>query len=614
MEKLSIKGAGHVFFILLSMCVISLNFLDPINWPKQIAVATSAPLIVRSMYLSSSNESRRSFMRESNFKLFTFAALMLLITALFSDANVFRTLWGSWGRNNGILTLLSLMMISMCYAFYCRQSLDNLERVCFALSIGLMPTALYGLAQYFKLDPIQWSTAGQVFGPFGNTNFASAIWGAASLLTLQIALRSGKLVGYKIFFMGTFLLYSFVSYSTNSIQGPLMIIIGIAAIIFIEVSGRNRRFGLLLLVSYVFVGLIVGLGMFGIGPLSAYIYQYTLKLRSFYWLSGLRMGLENPIFGVGVDSYGDFFRLFRPIDAALATGIDLTTNNSHNSFIQLFATLGIFGSLGILALWLVGLYRAFRVFLNPKENRILRSASVIFILLWIISMISIDNIAIATLNYVFLGIALSMTKKEVTSKPSFVEVNKKPSKVIQRDPWKIFPITLIAATAFVFTISVIASSGDRKVLEILKRPVIANDQNSLNLRAQSLIEVSKERYLMEAHFRYLAKALYDSRYLAESLQVVDSSLKKYPNDFSSLDLKASTLENLNRRKEAIEVRRKQIELEPNHPLIWLNLALDLKENGEAQKAKAAYIEARKLKKLTSGSSLIELEKLSSYFD
>ena len=614
MERLTIKGASHVFYVLLIMCVISLNFLDPINWPKQIAIATVAPLILRKLYLSSEKEFRVVFMRSYIFKLYVLAAILLLATCFFSDANSMRSLWGTWGRNNGIVTLISLILISISYTFYALQSVGNIERIFIALTLGLVPTALYGVLQKLDFDPVQWSTVGQVFGPFGNTNFASAIWGTASLISLYLTLVKNRLTIHKLMFGSMFLLYLLVTYLTNSIQGLLMITLGAAALIFIKVSERSRNKGVILLIILVFLGSIVGLGMFGIGQLSPYVYQYTLKLRSYYWLAGLRMGLEHPIFGVGVDSYGDYFRLFRPIEAALATGIDLTTNNAHNSFIQLFATLGIVGSIGILSLWTIGIIRAIRVFLNMNQKEIYRIASAAFLLLWLISMISIDNIAIASLNYIFLGIVLSFSKPLVSLSLESNEIKNRRSKQVKHNPWSLAPIALISVAVGAFTVSLLASSPDRNVLEALKKPVVANDQNSMNLRSQMLIETSKQKFMMESQYRFLAKALYESRYLSETLSIADIALKKYPNDFANLDLKANALENLNRRIEAKDIRYKQLTLEPNHPLIWLNYALNLKSDGENQKAKLAYTKALQLKELTTGQSLIELEKLRTYFD
>ena len=88
-------------------------------------------------------------------------------------------------------------------------------------------------------------------------------------------------------------------------------------------------------------------GILGRGPLD-FLYQYTFYLRTFYWKIGLKMGLENPLVGVGVDSYGDFYRGARPIEVIRLTTIDLTTHNAHNTLIQIFATLGILGLVATL--------------------------------------------------------------------------------------------------------------------------------------------------------------------------------------------------------------------------------------------------------------------------
>lgn len=614
MKRLTLKGSGHVVYILFTMCVISLNFLDPINWPKQVALATLAPLIVRNMLLESNSESRKSFSRSLEFKFFTATIFLVLLSASFSNSNLFRTLWGSWGRNNGVITLCALIFISMSYAFHCGLKRQNLESVLLIFTLGLLPSAIYGFMQSLGVDPIQWSTSGQVFGPFGNTNFASAIWGTAALLSLYFGTLSDWDAKWRTMYIGSFFIYSYVALTTKSIQGPLMIGIGISLLLYIKVSIKRSRLGWFYIFFLLVSGVISGLGMFGIGPLSSYIYQYTLKLRSFYWIAGLKMMRSEPIFGIGFDSYGDFFRLFRPLDAALATGIDLTTNNAHNAFIQLFATIGFVGALGILLLWSYGLFKAIKTLFDSRNIAVTRITAVVFLLLWVISMISIDNISIATLNYVFLGLVLGMNKNSQSWSDENFEIAKRQSKSINRNPWATFPVFLVVLSLFLFTTTLICSSPDRKILETLKRPIVANDVNSLTIRAKMLVDLSNQKSLMESHYRYLAKSLYETKNLREVVLVADNGLAKYPSDFSLLDLKASALESLLSRSEAVDVRLKQIQLEPNHPLIWLNYALDLKDAGNLSEAKLAYKRAYNLKQLTSGASLMELENLREYFN
>lgn len=594
---------------------ISLNFLDPVNWPKQIALVTVLPLIFRSTYLSSSKADRVNFLESWLFKLICVALGLLLVTAVMSDANLFRTLWGAWGRNNGLITTTSLVLLTGIFAFYCSLNEKNVSAILNTLLFGISLSSLYGLLQSFGADPISWSTTGQVFGPFGNTNFASLCWGLGAILSMYFVFFQGATSKSQVIYICQFIVLTYVTYLTNSIQGLAVIILGALLFTFIFISQKEKkRSASIVYLGITFFGLsISGLGMLGFGPLSSFLYQYTLELRGYYWLAGIRMGLSNIFFGVGVDSYGDFFRLHRPFEAAVATGVDLTTNNAHNSMIQLFATLGLVGSGTILILWMIGLIIAGRILIDKKENVERRATAVILILLWLTSVISIDNIAVATLNYLFLGMILSQSIKSRMVHNQ--EVRKPDNRSIAKNlnPWRFTPVSLVFLSSILFSMSMIMSSPDRQILSILERPVFANDPNSLESRRLSLMELSESSNMMETHYIYVTRGLSELNYLSDALVVSNNSLTRFPNSFGNLDLSAVILERTNEWSRAAEIRERQLKLEPRHPVIWLNYAIDLKQSGDLVKARSAYAKALQFKILAFDSNLSYLLSLEEDF-
>jgi hypothetical protein len=52
------------------------------------------------------------------------------------------------------------------------------------------------------------------------------------------------------------------------------------------------------------------------------------------------MAIENPLFGLGLDSFGDNYRKYRTLEATLRRGPDVVTNAAHNIFIDLAANGG----------------------------------------------------------------------------------------------------------------------------------------------------------------------------------------------------------------------------------------------------------------------------------
>ncbi len=52
------------------------------------------------------------------------------------------------------------------------------------------------------------------------------------------------------------------------------------------------------------------------------------------------MSLENPLFGVGLDSYGDWYRRARTVEATLRRGPDVVSNAAHNVLLDLSSNGG----------------------------------------------------------------------------------------------------------------------------------------------------------------------------------------------------------------------------------------------------------------------------------
>ena len=88
------------------------------------------------------------------------------------------------------------------------------------------------------------------------------------------------------------------------------------------------------------------------------------------------------------------------------------------------------------------------------------------------------------------------------------------------------------------------------------------------------MELSESSNMMETHFVYVTRGLSELNYLTDALAVSNKSLTRFPNSFGNLDLSAVILERTNEWSRAAEIRERQLKLEPRHPLIWLNYAIE----------------------------------------
>jgi hypothetical protein len=583
--------------------VFSLTFLDPINWPKQIALATLTPLI-----LTYSIKGKLQVLRAK--PLIPILVSLYIISGLFSmligQQSVVRELWGTFGRNNGFVTFLCFALLVLA-GFALGNNSKKLVNLLWPLQIMTMSAGVYGYAQTRYIDPIQWSQDGQAFSFFGNINFASAIYalGAISSLSL-ILLRKPKRTEtlYHLILM-VFQLY--MVYLTDSIQGVMMFLIALMLLSSIVVQRMSQVVSLATLFAAFIASLFLFISFLGFGPLGESLYQYTLKLRFFYWLSGIYIGFNNLWFGAGFDSYGDEYREVRPDAVIDITGVDITVNNAHNSIIQIFATLGIFPTLLLVSLYFLAFLACIRVLVLRNSSIEKKVFSSIFLPLAINSLFSIDNISIGVWNYLFLGIALSFfafDKSKVTSTSNESSPTKKRSTVKNRGEFT----RLIGVTAALigFSVSWASSYPERAIVSAFQFNYVGNQTNEVDPRINQLTEISQNPLTRDQNFRYIAEALSKLGQNELAVAVLFEGIERFPREYQLFDYLAVFLERLNRKEEAVLIREKQVSLDPNHPKILLYLALDLSDLGRKDEALKVFEEVLKLQSYLSVEDIARL--------
>jgi len=173
--------------------------------------------------------------------------------------------------------------------------------------------------------------------------------------------------------------------------------------------------------SYLGIGLIatvVGvLGTLQKGPLST-LYKPSITYRGDYWHAGIEMFKSHPWFGVGLDSYGDYYRAARTVEATLRRGPSTVSNAAHNVLIDIAATAGIFALLAYLAVIFLGFRAAWRI---SKRSTSFDPFFVSIFVMWVgylvQSLISINNIALGIWGFVLPGILLAIDRWSKDSAP-----------------------------------------------------------------------------------------------------------------------------------------------------------------------------------------------------
>lgn len=342
-------------------------------------------------------------------KIFLLAAILLVFTmlsaSLTSPSAFVTNLYGISGRNTGLLAYFSFLALAAAAALL-RVNVF-FERLVIGLLVAGLINVIYCLWAWQIGDFIAWNNPfGTILGTFGNPNFISSFLGIFISATTSYVLLAER----KRFIKITALIFIFIAFlevlHTHSIQGVVVTGIGFAynGMLYIRSKTTSNIWSVSYLVSSAVVGLLAVAGMLQIGPLTKYLYKTSVSLRGEYWQAGINMGQANPLTGVGMDGYGNYYRQARDASALILPGPTVVTNAAHNVIVDFFA----FGGYPLLISYLFFLFFGFRsiilhVLRYRKFDPTFTALSVAWLCYQSQSIISINQIGLAIWGWVLTG-------------------------------------------------------------------------------------------------------------------------------------------------------------------------------------------------------------------
>jgi tetratricopeptide (TPR) repeat protein len=187
---------------------------------------------------------------------------------------------------------------------------------------------------------------------------------------------------------------------------------GVGFFISIVLISRTKSLGIFSFFFFFITGVIAILGMLQVGPLRSILYKPSVTVRGYYWDAALEMFKSNPFVGIGLDRYGQYFKLFRDVGYPLNYGFDITSSNAHSIPLQLLSTGGFFVGAAYVLLMLfiafIGVKSLIR--LEGQERLLLAGIMAAWLGFQAQSLISIENIGLGIWNWVFSGAIVAMFK------------------------------------------------------------------------------------------------------------------------------------------------------------------------------------------------------------
>jgi O-antigen ligase len=578
------------------------NLNDPFNSPKLwISLIVAAWLLgyvfsFRSI-ISADRDLKLAFYLVISFISFAFLATLM------TDFK-YVAFFGETQRRNGFLAYFSLGTILIAASVFIR--IFNVKRLFIVTYLIATFSAIYALMQTSGNDFVKWNNPyNSIIGTVGNPNFAAAVMAVVGVIVFSSLFISEFPNFIRFYGVLVALLLLFLIYKSNARQGLLSYAIGIGVFLLIWLLGINRKLGFLAVgFSFILFSFAV-LGMLQVGPLEKYLYKPSVSVRGHYWRTGIEMLIENPLFGVGMDRYGAFFKLYRDVNYPLTYGFDITSTNAHNTFIQFFATGGIL--LGTTYLILNGyiLRRAIVGLKRLEGNNRLFLAGVFSA--WIAfqaqSLVSIDNIGISIWGWVLggsvIGLSVSSSNSSAEDRKHFIgrqnDINL--SRVLTSSIVAVLAISLVTllyrAENNTYNSRVLINSQDQ---------VIRNNFKELQMKAVNS-PLNDPNYSLNC-----AIALVGAGFIEDGLAIAKKIYNDDPRNLDAINGLALVSEQLGNFPDAIFYRLKMVELDPWNAVNYLELGKDYKASGDLLRSRAMLDKILSFSTGPNGGPIAELAK------
>lgn len=344
----SLLEVGCLLVAILTPLAVNLWAKQPFDPPKA-ALLCSLAWMMAGLWLVDNLLARRPPWRELEnnpllWPVLAVAAVQILATALAVDPNL--SLWGNYERSQGLLTLLSYLLLFLIVSTRLR-TLAQARRLVVAMAATGIPLIGIGLAQ-----TLGWDIMGLIsdarspaYATLGRSNFLGAYLVMLLPLTLALALiarqRWQRLAGIGL-----------------AVGELVMIALTLARGAWLAAAVAVAVFGLLWFWPHLdprWRRLAAAGGLAALaGSLTGMLWLGgeggSTAARLAIWRATLDLIARRPLLGYGPDSLGLVFPRVYPPQLVYYQGRGLAVDRAHNLFLDWAVTTGVLGLLAGLAL------------------------------------------------------------------------------------------------------------------------------------------------------------------------------------------------------------------------------------------------------------------------
>ena len=533
---------------------------DPINLPKMfvlvlfgaIVLGLSLPALFRARKLGS------DFQKIGLFLVGLFA-LGLLVSTFKTDVK-YTAIFGEYHRNNGALSYFAMtaILLGASLAF----NIKSVSRYFIFFSGSGIFLACYGVLQGIGQDPVDWVIQ---YNPFvstlGNPNFTSAFLGLSGIANLFVILTS-KNKNLKAVFLVGLLLNMFILLKTGSIQGIFGFLIGASVITLTSLWIRNRRHGQIGALLAIFVSLPIIFALLNLGPLASRVYQGTLRNRFDYWNAALEMFKDYPLFGVGIDRFGEYYREYAVQNQVVQGQI---TDNAHSIYMQLLATSGLVTFIPYILLVIFITYVGVSSLIKAAspEKLLISGVLAIWLATIAINLVTVDSLGVGVWFWITGGILIAVSS---SSRRDSKETKPKSNQKYKSEN-DVFPTGyFISATLLIFSLVLMVPQINKSsTLLTLKKTLPGLSSQEYVSRVLKAFDPAEQdpQFLIQ-----LSDLAFRQGAIVDGLKMIDRVNKIDPRSYYGNYFAASVYESTAKQSEAIKYRERLKVLDP-----WNNTSL-----------------------------------------
>jgi len=505
--------------IATTLMITPLWSIDPINPIKMLVAVPIGFMCLGLAFANLKTISWRKYRLVLTF-IVAFVTWQILVV-LVSGGEIYQQLFGSNGRNTGLITYVAFSLT--LFGSVLASSPEVIRKLPIVAFIVGSASLAYGVVQALGADPFDWANPySPVFGFLGNPNFQSSLLGVLGAIVFGQLLVKELKVQFKVLICLYLLVTLYVIKQTASQQGFLVLVLGIGVVVGLYIIKWNRGLGIGYVLLSVIGFFIVLFGTLDKGPLASLLYKDSVTYRGDYWRAGWNMTVNHPIFGVGMDTYGDWYRRSRTLTATLRRGPEIVSNASHNVFLDIASYGGfplLFFYFSLMILVLISSIKVLRR--STSFNPLFAGLVGGWIAFQAQSIISINQIGLAIWGWVLGGLIIGYEIK--TRNKIEIGINIKKGKKTTNSEQSSAGSVIAMFIAFVVGLLVgmppyVASAKYKSALESGNPTVIQN--------AAYLWPVDYSRMIQ------VAGTLNENKLEPQGLEVALDAVKRFPDNYS----------------------------------------------------------------------------------